>query len=688
MSSVMKLRIHVNHMCALQVRRSEEGGYVVVASAILLTILLLFVGIGIDASTVRDRNANVQRVADAAALAGATGLPDLAIAQQRADESLSRNNALGAMTATVSSVNGKPGQVRVDIRARQQRSIGEVMGVDAGAIVRTSFAERSVGIPMGTPFNSIGTGSLLGTVPGDPTAVQGYLLAVNGPCTAKEDGDRFMSRYDGTRGSSLATNSQNANAYHCTEDQRINPPETGRLWTAGTDIYYTLTPASQWQTNSEYRDGGYSYIVDVPCDSGPVGCTAGQPISDPVSVDVWDPWFRAWWGEPPCPTAQRSVGTAMSCVVDKVPLADPDKNWIRGTLAVNYFKTKFAVYEESGTSFNPTPIGVEEFNSSNTKWIFDNSSDPSTRFPCESDSAAATYWTNRRGGAAMTVDPATGKATCKDWFGLGPALTKSGRYRVQVAADKVDLPVQFSATTGLEYMGPASYGVNAYALRVRRQSQDANAWTPCSKETSGTCSTITGEGVLSVYVTTPGTSSLFLSKMAPAPDYRGRAIQIQLWDPGEGAQAIKVMMPVDPSVDASGYISVPFKWSTGDPGLVGFASGASVEDRAVGWDPTGPRSPVLASASTGIDVSGTYDASAPWPHSERYSQAKYNGRLLLLDVTIPSTYGKNASGVEVPPNAYGGGWWKIRYESGTNVEDRTTWVVQSSGGPVHLVNGD
>lgn len=670
-----------------RMRQREEGGYVVVASAILLTILLLFVGIGIDASTIRDRNANVQRVADAVALAAATGLPDFTVAQQRANEALARNNALGAMTATVSAVTGQPGKIRVDIRARQHRSIGAAMGVDAGDIVRTSFAERSVGIPMGTPFNSIGTGTMTGTVPGDPTAIQGYHLAINGPCTAKEDGDRFMALFDGTRGSSLATSTQNSNAYHCTEDQRTSPAEAGRLWTVGTDIGYTMTPAAQWKTNTEYRDGGYSYIVDVPCDTGPVGCTSGQTIADPVYVDIWDPWFRPWWGEPPCPTAQRTIGASMTCVADKIPMANPDQNWVRAGMAANFFKTKVAIYEESGTSFATTPLSVEEFGADDTRWLFDNASDPDARFDCQQDATTESQWTYRRGGSPLTVDPASGKATCKDWFGLQTPLTKSGRYRVQVAADKVDIPAQFSIITGIQWIGPASYGVNAYALRVRRQSENANSWTPCSKETSGTCPTITGEGALSVYVTTPGASSLFLSKMAPAPDYRGRAIQIQLWDPGEGAQAIKIMMPVDASIDASGYVSVPFKWSTGDPGLVGFSSGAAVEDRAVGWDVSGARDPVVAAAASGVDVSGSYDASAPWVHAERYSQAKFNGRLLVLDISIPSSYGKDASGVEVPPSQYGGGWWKIRYESGTNVEDRTTWVVQSSGGPVHLVNG-
>ncbi len=286
-------------------KRREEGGYVVVATAILMTVLVMFVAVGIDASRMRDRTANVQRVADAAALAAASALPDLAEAQTRANESLNRNNALGAMNASVSHVAGRPGRVKVEIRASYEKSIAQSFGFQTGDLAITSYAERSVGIPMGTPYNSIGTGDLEGTIPGNPNVKQGYFLAINGPCTAKEDGDRFMSLYDGTRGSLLGTSGQNTDAYHCTEDQRLNPPESTRLWTGGEWIFNTATPKAQWMRNSEYRDGGYSYIVDVPCD-GPGACTPGQAIADPVYVDAWDPWFMAYKGEPPCSATNRT----------------------------------------------------------------------------------------------------------------------------------------------------------------------------------------------------------------------------------------------------------------------------------------------------------------------------------------------------------------------------------------------
>jgi Flp pilus assembly protein TadG len=663
--------------------RREEGGYVVVATAILMTVLVMFVAVGIDASRMRDRTANVQRVADAAALAAASALPDLVTAQNRANESLNRNNALGAMNASVSHVSGRPGRVKVEVRASHEKSIAESFGFKTGTLAIASYAERSVGIPMGTPYNSIGTGDLEGTIPGNPHVKQGYFLAINGPCTAKEDGDRFMSLYDGTRGSLLATSAQNSDAYHCTEDQRLNPPESTRLWTGGGWIFNTMTPKAQWMRNSEYRDGGYSYIVDVPCDTGPVGCTPGQSIADPVYVDAWDPWFMAYKGEPPCPASNRTANLGIACVVDKIPMSNPDRNWIRAELAANFFTTKMAIYRETNGSFEATPIARQDFGASNVRWVTENAADPGAQLSCTDH---ASDWRIRRGNVALPVDPATGKTTCKAWVAINQVpLNRSGRYRIQVAADKVDAAPEFNASSGVEWKGPGSYGVNTYALRVRRSSENANNWSPCSRDSSGTCPTITGDGALSVYVKTPGDSSLFLSKMAPAQDYRGRSIQIQLWDPGEGAEALKIMMPVHNSIDSSGYKSIPFTWSTADPGLSKYVSGEIVEDRAAGWDAvSGVRVGEAADAGTGLDVSGSYGADTPWPKIERYSQAKFNGRMLLIDITIPPDYGKNAAGIDVPSTQFEGGWWKIKYESGSNVEDRTTWVVQSSGGPVHL----
>jgi hypothetical protein len=247
--------------------------------------------------------------------------------------------------------------------------------------------------------------------------------------------------------------------------------------------------------------------------------------------------------------------------------------------------------------------------------------------------------------------------------------------------------VKFSTTYGYRWDGGRSIGTNTYSLRVRRANESAASWQPCSADAGNpNCATITGDGALSVYVRTPGTADLFLSKMAPAPDYRGRTIQVQLWDPGEGSRRLKILEPVPTSVDASGWKEVPFSWSTSNPGLADSA-GTLVVDHAYGWDIGGNRVPIATSASNGLDVSGNYDPASgmtPWPLNERYSQSKFNGRLVTIDIKVPDDYGKDAGGAELAPSQFQDGWWKIRYESNSGVEDRTTWVVSSGSGPVHL----
>jgi hypothetical protein len=357
------------------VLKNKEAGVVVVTVAILAVVLLLFLGLALDTALVRSRTSTLQLTADAAVLAAASGLPDLALAQTRAAEAVNRNSK--DITTIVSLVPGKPGRVQVKLTGRTGSSFSRIIGVSGYTIDRYAYAEQSVGIAMGTPYNSIGTGDLLGTVPGNPTAKQGYFLAVNGPCTAKEDGDRFLALYEGTRGSTAGdTSDKNPNAYHCAEDDRL-----GFHWDQGTDSRYTGTPISQWNKNVENRPGGYSFIVDIPCNGGVIPCDPNSNLTDGVYIDAWDPWFRTWTGEPPCTAPNRTAGVTPDCVVDKVPISDPDRNWARNGMGAGFTSTQFAVYKQNADgTFASTPLWpVEQFGSDNATWI---SEDPTRKFSC------------------------------------------------------------------------------------------------------------------------------------------------------------------------------------------------------------------------------------------------------------------------------------------------------------------
>jgi Tfp pilus assembly protein PilX len=684
----------------------NEHGVIAVVVALVAIVLLLFVGLALDTSLARDRGSSIQLAADAAALAAASALPDVALAQQRAAEAVARNTA--GVTATVSPVAGKPGRISVKLAGKSQSTFSRIIGMNDYSISRTAYAEQSVGIAMGSPYNAIGTGDLPGMVPGS-TALQGYFLAVNGPCTAKEDGDRFSALYEGTRGSKAGTAAQNADAYHCADDPVLpdGSPRPGGLWTTCSWSQCTGTQKSQWKKNSENRPGGYSYLVTIPCDKPSCGT-----LTDPVFVDAWDPWFQPWIGDPTvtttnggvgCPAADLTTGTLPSCVVDKVPIANHDANFAKYDQAIVSAHTKFAIFKQNTDgSYPATALSVEDFGSVPNYWKngegWNTAPGSWNGWYCNQGDAGRAEWvTLRRGGKASAP-------YCKDWFSVShDPITEPGKYRVQVVADKQIVPPKTNTNADgstFQYDGGRSFSINTFALRTRRKSQNAAlkttantaGWEPCSTETAPTtCVPITGEGALSVYVKTPGASDLFLSKMSPAQDYRGRTIQVQLWDPGEGATAIKILQPVQKdATNPTGWKSIPFRWSTADPGLADFTTGVVVQDRstASGWTSAGVRTGAAATAANGIDVSGTYAANTPpWPTDQRYGQGRFNGRLLLIDIAVPSDYGKNSAGADLLPSAYQGGWWKIRYETpaGVAVEDRTTWAVVSGGGPVHLV---
>ncbi len=694
-------------------RSSSEDGVVAVVVALVMIVLLLFVGLALDTSLARDRGSSIQLAADAAALAAASALPDIALAQVRASEAVARNTS--GVTATVTPVAGKPGQIAVKISGKSSSTFSRIIGVKDYSVNRTAYAEQSVGIAMGSPYNAIGTGDLPGMIPGS-TALQGYFLAINGPCTAKEDGDRFSALYEGTRGPQSATaGTQNPDAYHCADDpNRTNGTvRTNALWNNCGWSQCTGTAKTQWKKNTENRPGGYSFLVTIPCKDNP--CEAS--LADPVFIDAWDPWFQPWVGNPAatstdggpgCPATTRTVGTLRSCVVDKVPIANKDGNWAKYDQAMASAHTKFAIYKQNADGSFPSAAAdvyrpFEDFGSVASFWHNEiwNAASTWSSWKCnDGDGARAKWITTRRKGKASAPH-------CKDWFAISDEpIRHPGKYRIQVVADKQILPPQdhtYSNGDNIQYDGGRSMSINTFALRTRRESQNAalkgsgnpNGWEPCSTEVLASCVPITGEGALSVYAIAPAdplkalVSDLFLSKMSPAQDYRGRTIQIQLWDPGEGASKIKILQPVPTDVNTTGWKEIGFKWSTADPGLADFTTGVVVQDRNAvsGW--TGAaRTGVTATAAAGVNVSGTYTANTPpWPREQRYGDGRFNGRLLLLDITIPTDYGKNAAGADVLPSAYGGGWWKIRYETdiGVAVDDRTTWAVVSGGGPVHLV---
>jgi len=210
-----------------------------------------------------------------------------------------------------------------------------------------------------------------------------------------------------------------------------------------------------------------------------------------------------------------------------------------------------------------------------------------------------------------------------------------------------------------------SYGSNGFAIRAHPASSAwNNATSVCSTVStdpaySATCPQIHGVAEMSIFANQTGsTASFYLAQVDPI--YAGKTMQVDLFDPGEGASKLEIL---DPNGNP-----VTFDWTT-PCGTVNGQTIAAPSGNAC-------NTTTHTAGSNGVaylDVSG----SGTQPYGNLSSTSKYSDRTISAFVKLPANYS----------TAYAGKtWWKIRYTttSGT-VTDRTTWSVNILGNPVHLV---
>ena len=204
----------------------------------MLGVLMTMTALAVDVGSFYSRAAEVQKAADAAALAAVVWMPDdVATATTVARDVAGRNgfvHGTNGITVVVSTIAGNPRQVRVTINDPNVPTIFGRMVTDHVSIGRDSVAEYVLAVPLGSPDASFGNTALGATSPN-------FWAAINGPYTAKSQGDPFATR--------------------CT----------------------TSTSASSCQTtNPEYRGSGYLYAVEVPAGA------AGRSLT----VEIFDAPFN------------------------------------------------------------------------------------------------------------------------------------------------------------------------------------------------------------------------------------------------------------------------------------------------------------------------------------------------------------------------------------------------------------
>jgi Flp pilus assembly protein TadG len=229
--------------------RSGERGYVLLLTALILPALMLMAAFAVDLGSWYARAAQLQRGADAAALAGVVWMPnDFDKAEDEAIAAATRNglvNGQDNITVSVTRVPNESQQLLVTITdSNVEAYFGQVV-LDHITLKRSATARFVLPIPLGSPLSSFGNQGVPPNTGVTDTYPQ-FWAAINPPYTAKANGDPYATK--------------------C------------------VDITSSNNVARCSSTNTEYRKSGYLYAVTVPQSA----VTLGQKLT----VQIFDAPFN------------------------------------------------------------------------------------------------------------------------------------------------------------------------------------------------------------------------------------------------------------------------------------------------------------------------------------------------------------------------------------------------------------
>jgi Flp pilus assembly protein TadG len=241
-------------------RRAQEHGYVAILVAFLVpTVFMACAAFAVDTSNWYAQQRDMQKAADAAALAGVPYLPnDMASATAKALAVAARNGYTDGVdgVSIAVGVGDRPTQLKVTITHPVRNSFGQVIGAPTTQLSRTAVADYQGPSPMGSPCSNFGNEPAAG---GGTTTVSPVNSSINGAEAA----------YCSTNPQMWAT---------------VEGPETNKYQ---GDRYQTLACASNGadacasNKNTEYAPNGYFYVVKV------------QPaaVGQPVQIQLYDPEY-------------------------------------------------------------------------------------------------------------------------------------------------------------------------------------------------------------------------------------------------------------------------------------------------------------------------------------------------------------------------------------------------------------
>jgi hypothetical protein len=260
-------------MSDLRRRCGEDRGYAVIMTALLLVPLMGFAGFAVDVGAWYARASELQRAADAAALAGVVWQPDFTTAEAAARAEASRNGFThGVDGIEVNVTNSASNQLQVQIIDSDADMFFAGLFLDDVAIGRQAVSEYIDSVPLGSPRNHFGTNDLLAV------NAENFSAGINGSCAPREQGDHrsvhFMNNWDAS--------SSSYNDILCPTAAGGPGPDVGG------GVGNTL-----WNANPFYEGAfSYAYHIDVPAgNAAPIDLFIRDPNYDPTGpIDNGGTW--------------------------------------------------------------------------------------------------------------------------------------------------------------------------------------------------------------------------------------------------------------------------------------------------------------------------------------------------------------------------------------------------------------
>jgi hypothetical protein len=608
-------------------QRPSEKGYILALAALLLIPLLAFTGFATDVGSWYARASRLQRVADAASLAGVVWQPSFEVAEQVALETAERNGLEhGEDGIEITVEDTGPRQLRVEIVDTEVEVYFTSIFFEEIELTRDATAEYLQSLPMGSPQSWLGNDPVRAPVP-DP--YPNFWLNIGANNTEKVQGDRY------TNGSCDGDNApSNADTYRCDGD-------------------------GDWGDNLDYEADGYFYAVEV------------QPgASGTLRIQLFDPAFTEVGST--CGSNRMSdgqMGTLAGLGENTMNDALTRYDWGAGT---------FCTGDSDAGGGIPSPLNSNQ-GPQNTSYMVrepDNTPFDATDNPVRTDCSMTFTGRSTRAAYGSVNDLDYNVSSYPDGSSAGGTgiynrLRETSAHNDGTVAEQGYERIPFRehyrqwytlcSVTDYEvgdifYVQVRSNGLvsNSTEQDVNNDRGGHNRFSLRAGFGSGTQPTTAGvavhaEGKLPIYVNAPsqGTTTVaefFLARIDER--YQGAVLSLDFFDIGDTSGSVA-------------FLVAPPEEATTTSGSFDAFTNCTIERDLPGEPDPGD---ISGCGVTGMD------------------RDDYQGRAVNVQVPIPSDYDCNE-------DSNLGCWIKVRmiFTEGAQPTDQTTWTASILGDPVRLI---